>query len=76
MGLQRVGHNLATELNCSIIEKARKFHKNTYFYLYNYTKAFDCVVLNKLLKILQVMGISDHLTYFLRNLYASQEETA
>ena len=56
-----------------IIEKAREFQKNTYFCFIAYTKAFDCVDHNKLWEILQEMGISDHLTCLLRNLYAGQE---
>ena len=58
-----------------IIKKARKFQKNIYFYFINYAKAFDSVDLNKVWKILQEMGIPDHLTCLLRNLYAGQEET-
>ena len=52
-----------------ITEKAREFQKNIYF-LIDYTKAFDCVDHNKLWKILKEMGIPDHLTCLLRNLYA------
>ena len=48
-----------------IIEKPREFHKNIYFCFFEYTKVFDCVDHNKLWKILQEMGISDHLTYLL-----------
>jgi len=59
-----------------IIEKAREFQKNTYFCFTNYTKAFDCVDHNKLWKTLKEMGIPDHLTCLLRNLYACQEATA
>ena len=55
-----------------IIKKARGFQKNIYFYPIDYTKAFDCVDHNKLWKILQEMGILDHLTYLLRNLHAGQ----
>ena len=55
---------------CWIMEKARKFQKNIYFCFIDYAKAFDCVDPNKLWKILQEMGISDHLTCLLRNLYA------
>ena len=58
-----------------IMEKAREFQKNIYFCLIDYAKAFDCVDHNKLWKILQEMGIPDHLTCLLRNLYASQEAT-
>ena len=60
---------------CWIIEKAREFHKNIYFCFIEYTEAFDCVDHNKLWKILQEMGIPDHLTCLLRNLYAGQEAT-
>ena len=56
-----------------IIEKAREFQKNTYFCFIDYTKAFDCVDLNKLWKIIK--EITDHLTCLLRNLYAGQEGT-
>ena len=58
-----------------IIEKAREFQKNIYFYFIDYAKAFDCVDHNKLWKILQEMGIPSHLTCLLRNLYAGQEAT-
>ena len=56
-------------------EKAREFQKNIYFCFIDYTKVFDCVDHNKLWKILQEMGIPDHLTCLLRNLYAGQEAT-
>ena len=56
-----------------IIEKSREFQKNIYFCFIDYTKAFDCVSHNKLWEILQEMGIPDHLTCLLRNLYAGQE---
>ena len=52
-----------------IIEKPREFQKNIYFCFIDYTKAFDCVDHNKLWKILKEMGIPDHLTCLLRNLY-------
>ena len=58
---------------CWIIEKAREFQKNIYFCFIDYTKAFDSVDHNKLWKIFQEMGIQDHLTCILRNLYAGQE---
>ena len=58
---------------CWIMEKAREFQKNIYFCFIDYAKAFDCVDHNKLWKILKEMGISDHLTCLLRNLYAGQE---
>ena len=60
---------------CWIIEKAREFQKNIYFCFIDYAKAFDCVDHNKLWKILEEMGIADHLTCLLRNLYAGQEAT-
>ena len=56
-----------------IMEKAREFQKNTYFCFIDYAKDFDCVDHNKLWKILKEMGIPDHLTCLLRNLYAGQE---
>ena len=56
-----------------IIKKARDFQKNIYFCFIDYAKAFDCLDHNKLWKILKEMGISDHLTCLLRNLYAGQE---
>ena len=55
--------------------KAREFHKNIYFCFIDYVKPFDCVDHNKLWKILKEMGIPDHLTCLLRNLYAGQEAT-
>ena len=60
---------------CWIIEKAREFQKNIYFCFIDYDKAFDCVDRNKLWKILQEMGIPDHLTCLLQKLYAGQEAT-
>ena len=56
-----------------IIEKTRELQKNIYFCFIDYAKAFDCEDYNKLWKILKKMGIPDHLTYLLRNLYAGQE---
>ena len=56
-----------------IIEKERELQKNIYFCFIDYAKAFNCVDYNKLCKILQEMGIPDHLTCLLRNLYAGQE---
>ena len=56
-----------------IMEKAREFQGNIYFCFIDYAKAFDCVDHKKLWKILKEMGIPDHLTCLLRNLYASQE---
>ena len=58
-----------------IIEKAREFQKNIYFCFIDYAKAFDCVDHKKLWKFLEEMGIPDHLTYLLRNLYTGQEAT-
>ena len=58
-----------------IIEKPREFQKNIYFCFIDYARAFDCVLPNKLSKILQEMGIPDYLTCLLRNLYAGQEAT-
>ena len=58
-----------------IIEKAREFQKKIHFCFIDYDKAFDYVDHNKLWKILKEMGIPDHLTCLLRNLYASQEAT-
>ena len=60
---------------CWIIEKAKEFQKNIDFYFIDYAKAFDCVDQNKLWKILNKMGIPEHLTGLLRNLYAGQEAT-
>ena len=59
---------------CWIIEKAREFQKNIYFCFIDYAKAFDCVDHNQLWKILQEMGIPDHLICLLRNLYSGQEK--
>ena len=56
-------------------KKAREFQKNIYFCSIGYANAFDCVDHNKLWKILKEMGIPDHLTFLLRNLYAGQEAT-
>ena len=58
-----------------IIEKARELQKNIYFCFIDYAKAFDCVDQNKLWKILKEMGIPDHVTCLLRNLYAGKEAT-
>ena len=60
---------------CWIIGKEREFQKNIYFCFIDYAKAFDCVDHNKLWKILKEMGILNHLTCLLRNLYAGQEAT-
>ena len=58
-----------------IIEKTREFQENIYFCFIDYATAFDCVDHNKLWKILQEMGIPEHLICLLRNLYAGQEAT-
>ena len=60
---------------CWIIEKSRELQKNIYFCFIDYVKAFNCVDHNKLWNILKEMGIPDHLTCLLRNLYAGQEAT-
>ena len=72
----RIGRGIRDQIaNISwIIEKAREFQKNTYFCFMDYTKAFDCVDHNKPWKILQEMGIPEHLTCLLRNLYALDME--
>ena len=58
---------------CWITEKAREFQKNVYFCFIDYAKAFDCADHNKLRKILKEIGIPDHLTSLLRNLYTARE---
>ena len=60
---------------CCITEKAREFQKNSYFCLFHYAEAFDCVDHSKLWKILKEMEIPHHLTWILRNLYAGQQAT-
>ena len=60
---------------CWIIKKTRDFQKNIYFCFIDHAKAIDCMDQNKLWKILKEMGITDHLTCLLRNLYAGQEAT-
>ena len=60
---------------CWIMEKAREFWKTSYFCFIDYAKAFDCVDHNKLWKILKERGTPDHVTSFLRNLYAGHEAT-
>ena len=68
----------APEIKLSISagsSKKQEFHKNIYFCFTDYAKAFDCVDHNKLQNIFQEMGIPDHLTCLLRNLYAGQEAT-
>ena len=61
---------------CWNIGKAREFQKKTYLYFNDYIKVFDCVDHNKLWKVLKEVGILDHLTCLLRNLYVGQEATA
>ena len=60
---------------CWIVKKASEFQKNIYFCFSDYAKAYDCVDHNKLWKILKELGVTDHLTSLLRNLYADQEAT-
>ena len=60
---------------CWIIKKTRGLQKNIYFCFIDYSEVFDCVDHNKLWKIVEEMGIPDHLTCLLRNLYAGQEAT-
>ena len=76
-GFKRKGKGTRDQIvnNCWIMEKAREFQKNIYFYFLDYAKAFDCVDHNKLWTILKEMGIPDDLTCLLRNLYAGQEVT-
>ena len=57
------------------MDKSKEFQKNIYYCFIDYTKAFDCVDHNKLWKILKEMGVPEHLTCLLRNLYAGQEAT-
>ena len=73
----RKGRGIRDQISniCWIIKKAREFQKNIYFCFIDYAKALDCVDQNKLWKILKEMGIPDHLTSLLRNLYAGQEAT-
>ena len=66
--------NQIANIRC-IMEKAREFQKNIYFCFIAYAKAFDCVDHNKLWKILRGMGIPEHLTCLLSNLYAAQDTT-
>ena len=73
----RKGRGIRDQIDniCWIIEKAREFQKNIYFCFTDHAKAFDCLDHNKMWKILQEMGIPDHLTCLPRNLYAGQEAT-
>ena len=70
----RVTRDQFANIRCTI-EKAREFQKSVYFCFIDYDRAFDCVDQNKLWKIIQEMGIPDHITCLLRNLYAGQEAT-
>ena len=75
-GLEKVSFHFSPkerQYQRMLIKKAREFQKNIYFCLIDYAKAFDCVDHNQLWKILKEMGIPDHLTCLLRNLYAGQE---
>ena len=74
-GISEMYSHTSADTNTAIMEKAREFQKNIYFCFIDYAKAFDCVNHNKQWKILKEMGIPDHLTCFLRNLYAGQEAT-
>ena len=71
----RKGRGNRDQIAHLVIEKAKEFQKSIYFCFIDYVKAFDCVDPNKLRKILKEMGITDHLTCLLRNLYAGQEAT-
>ena len=73
----RKGRGTSSQITniCWIIEKAKELQKNIYFCFIDYIKAFDCVYHNKLWNILKQMGIPDHLTCLLRNVYAGQEAT-
>ena len=72
----RIGRGTRDKTDISrIMEKAREFQKNIYFCFIDYAKAFDCVDHSELWKILKEMGIPEHLTCLLRNLYAGQEAT-
>ena len=74
--MKRLIHKKTSVANIHwIVEKARDFQKNIYFCFIDFAKVFDCVDHNKMWKILKEMGIPDHLTCFLRNLYAGQEAT-
>ena len=74
-GFRKGGGTRDQIVNIWIIEKSREFQKNIYFCFIDYAKVFDFVDHNKLWKILREMGIPDHLTSLLRNLYAGQEAT-
>ena len=69
------GQKIKLPISAGSSKKAREFQKNIYFWFIDYAKPFDCVDQNTLWKILKEMGIPDHLTCHLRNLYAGQEAT-
>ena len=73
LDLKRQRNQRSNCQQCCIIEKARKFQKNIYFCIVDYAKAFDCGDHNKLWKILKEIGIPDHFTCLLQNLYVGQE---
>ena len=73
MGLEKAGKRDQIATTHWILKRAREFQKKIYVCFIDYAKAFDCVDHNKLWKILKQMGIPDHLTCLLRNLYAGQE---
>ena len=76
MGLEKTEElEIKLQTICWIIEKAREFQENIYLCFTDYTKAFDCVDHDKLWKTLKEVGIPDHLTRLLRNLYTGQEAT-
>ena len=76
MGLEKTEElEIKLQTICWIIEKAREFQENIYLCFTDYTKAFDCVDHDKLWKTLKEVGIPDHLTCLLRNLFTGQEET-
>ena len=66
---------IKSPISVGLLKKQESSRKNIYFCFIDYTQAFDCVDNNKLWKILKEMGIPDHLTSLLRNLYAGQEAT-
>ena len=72
---RKSSQNPSTSASLASVVRTREFQKNIYFCFIEYIKAFDCMDQNKLWKILKEMGIPDHLTRLLRNLYAGQEAT-
>ena len=75
MPIPKKGNSKECSNYCTIAFISREFQKNIYFCIIDYAKSFDCVDHNKLWKILKEIGIPDHLTCLLRNLYAGQEAT-